>query len=135
MAYKKNGKKKPRKNGNHLLCCCLLHSQPSREMFVQLHGMTALLQLLYAAAVNCCHNTYVRGTQRMPQARLRATRLALPPNPSTAPASSAQPKSVHSPTKCHWDPRAEQPLCTLCYSDNNCSDVSYWALSLSLYQL
>ena len=51
----------------------------------------------------------------MPQARLRGTRRALLPNPSTASASSEQPKSVHSPTKCHWDPRAEQPLCTLCY--------------------
>ena len=28
-------------------------------MCVQLHGMTALLQLVYAAAVNCCHNVII----------------------------------------------------------------------------
>ena len=54
---------------------------------------TLLLQLLrgvsYAAAVNCCHNTSLHNV--MPQVRLRGTRLAPPPNPSTAPASFAQP--------------------------------------------
>ena len=52
-----------------------------------------MLQLLpdvsYAAAVNCCYNNSSHNV--IPQARLRGTRPAPPPNPSTAPASSAQP--------------------------------------------
>ena len=58
----------------------------------------------------------IRHTRHGPQARLRGTLFAPPQNPSTPPASSAHTaKSTHTPTKRHWDPRAEQPVCTLCY--------------------
>ena len=94
-------------------CAAVCYTRGPLEMFVQLHGMTALLQLLYMLLLLSTAVTI--HTPQMPQARLRRTRLAPPPDPSTAPASSAQPKFVHTPTKCHWDLRAEHPLCTLCY--------------------
>ena len=60
---------------NKTICCAAVcYTRGPLEMFVQLHGMTALLllQLLYAAAVNCCHNTYQRNTCHRPDCGERA---------------------------------------------------------------
>ena len=57
-----------------ICCAAVCYTRGPHEMFVQLHGMTALLllQLLYAAAVNCCHNTYQRNTCHRPDCGERA---------------------------------------------------------------
>ena len=81
------------------LCCatvCCTRGPP--EMFVQLHGMAALLLcssymlLLLTPAGVTIHATH------MPPPRLRGTRLARPPNPSTTHASP-----LHSPNPCQLE--------------------------------
>ena len=64
----------------------------------------------------------IRHTRHGPLASLRRTLFAPPPNPSNAPASSAHTaKSVHTPARCHWDPRGAHPLCTRCYLMTPCT--------------
>ena len=102
-----------------ICCAAVCYTRGPPEMFVQLHtchwfGSTAvpssynmLLLSTAEAAIYICHTCHRpgRGERASPGHRILPRPLPL----------LCTVRSMPTRTKCHWDPHAEHPPCTLCY--------------------